>query len=146
VTPSKVTKKCPGEAACPKAECRAGGCVVEREARSQVAKSSRRTPKRAAQLGVTDDEYARLLAAQDGHCALCPNRPKSRRLHVDHDHATRQVRGLLCHRCNRALPTWVTAAWLVRAAMYVDPERGDLIARSNAVSYAATSRARAGAS
>jgi hypothetical protein len=81
--------------------------------------SARRTPKRAEQLGVTDDEYARLLAAQDGHCALCPNRPKSRRLHVDHDHATRQVRGLLCHRCNRTLPTWVTAEWCYRAAAYL---------------------------
>jgi hypothetical protein len=83
-----------------------------------------RTPKRAAQLGVTDDEYARLLAAQDGHCALCPNRPKSRRLHVDHDHATRQVRGLLCHRCNRALPTWVTRAWLEAAADYIERSEG----------------------
>ncbi len=81
--------------------------------------ASRRTPKRAKQLGVSDDDYTRLLAAQDGHCALCPNTPKTRRLHVDHDHATGEVRGLLCHRCNRALPTWVTAEWLRGAAVYV---------------------------
>jgi hypothetical protein len=53
-----------------------------------------RKPTRAKALGVTADEYARLLAAQDGHCALCPNVPKTRRLHVDHDHATGRVRGL----------------------------------------------------
>ena len=90
---------------------------------STVAKSKRRKPQRAAQLGITDDEYARLLAAQDGHCALCENRPKSRRLHVDHDHATGAVRGLLCHRCNRNLPTWVTFDWLVQAAAYIEPLR-----------------------
>ena len=85
----------------------------------------RRKPRRAKQLGVTDDEYARLLASQDGHCALCPATPKTRRLHVDHDHGTGRVRGLLCHRCNRGLPTWVTAAWLNRAAAYL-AQRGGL--------------------
>jgi hypothetical protein len=79
-----------------------------------------RKPKRAKALGVTDDEYARLLAAQGGHCALCPNVPKTRRLHVDHDHATGRVRGLLCYRCNRALPHYVRVDWLYRAARYVE--------------------------
>lgn len=76
-------------------------------------------PARARQLGVTDDDYARLLDAQGGHCALCPATPKTRRLHVDHNHATGAVRGLLCHRCNRALPTWVTQAWLSGAVCYL---------------------------
>lgn len=76
-------------------------------------------PKRAKQLGISDAEYERLLAAQHGHCAICPNTPKTRRLHVDHDHATGAVRGLLCHRCNRNLPTWVTALWLARASYYL---------------------------
>jgi hypothetical protein len=81
----------------------------------------RRKP-RAAQLGVTDAEYARLLAAQGGGCAICGNPPKTRRLHVDHDHKTKRVRGLLCHRCNRALPDWVTFGWLQRASLYLrDP-------------------------
>lgn len=78
-----------------------------------------RKPTRARQLGVTDEEYARLLAAQDGHCALCPNTPKTRRLHVDHDHTTGRVRGLLCFRCNKFLPSWVTREWALRVAEYV---------------------------
>lgn len=79
-----------------------------------------RKPTRAVQLGVTDDDYARMLAAQDGHCALCPATPKTRRFSVDHDHATGRVRGLLCHRCNRALPTWITPRWLNAAAAYLE--------------------------
>src|SRR4051795_11454211 len=78
-----------------------------------------RKPTRAKALGVSDAEYARLLDAQGGHCALCPNTPKTRRLHVDHDHATGRVRGLLCYRCNRALPSYVTERWLFRAAAYI---------------------------
>ena len=66
------------------------------------------------------DAYDQLLAEQDGHCALCPNTPKTRRLHVDHDHRTLQIRGLLCHRCNRSLHVWVTPEWLRKAADYLE--------------------------
>jgi hypothetical protein len=79
-----------------------------------------RKPARAKALGVSDADYAAMLTAQGGHCAICPSEPKSRRLHVDHDHRTGAVRGLLCHRCNRALPTWITAGWLTRAADYLN--------------------------
>ena len=79
-----------------------------------------RKPTRAKALGVTDAEYARLLEAQGGHCALCPNTPKTRRLHVDHDHATGEVRGLLCYVCNKYLPATRDAAWHIRAALYLD--------------------------
>lgn len=41
-------------------------------------------------------EYDALLRLQEGRCALCRRRPVSRRLAVDHDHATGRVRGLLC--------------------------------------------------
>jgi hypothetical protein len=78
----------------------------------------RRKP-RAKQLGVSDADYEALLAAQGGGCAICGNPPKTRRLDVDHDHKTGKVRGLLCHRCNRALPNWVTADWLLRASGYL---------------------------
>ncbi len=81
-----------------------------------------RKPTRARALGVTDADYERLLTAQGGHCALCPTKPKSRRLHVDHDHATGKVRGLLCYRCNRALPASLDADWHRDAADYLDDE------------------------
>lgn len=80
------------------------------------------------QSGVTLEQYERLLAAQGGHCAICPNTPKTRRLHVDHEHRGGPVRGLLCYRCNRFLHGWMTWQWLRRASCYVDP----LFAKSSA--------------
>lgn len=78
--------------------------------------------ERAKALGVDDAEYARRLAAQGGTCALCPNVPKSRRLHVDHDHKTGRVRALLCFRCNRAIHSWMTPGWALRLSVYLrDP-------------------------
>jgi hypothetical protein len=46
--------------------------------------------------GLEYDEYERLLAFQGGRCYACGQVPRVRRLAVDHDHETGQVRGLLC--------------------------------------------------
>lgn len=97
-----------------------------------------RKPTRAKGLGVSDDQYERLLAAQGGHCALCPSTPKTRRLHVDHEHRTGRVRGLLCHRCNRFMPTWMTVGWLGRASVYMEansmrPQRRAVLDEINGV-------------
>lgn len=51
--------------------------------------------------GITTRQYDRLLQLQQGRCAICRRPPKTRRLHTDHDHATKRVRGLLCMTCNR---------------------------------------------
>jgi len=75
--------------------------------------------QRAKQLGVTDADYERMLAAQGDGCAICGNPPRTRRLHVDHDHKTGAVRGLLCFRCNRFLASWMTREWLQAADRYL---------------------------
>lgn len=46
--------------------------------------------------GITAAEYADLFTAQGGRCYICGDRPRSKRLAVDHDHLTGEVRGLLC--------------------------------------------------
>lgn len=56
--------------------------------------------------GITPDTYEAMLTAQDNRCAIClsPQWPgKGNRPHVDHDHSTGKVRGLLCGKCNAAL-------------------------------------------
>lgn len=45
---------------------------------------------------ITEEDYQRLLAWQRGRCYICRQVPRSKRLAVDHDHVTGQVRGLLC--------------------------------------------------
>jgi hypothetical protein len=56
--------------------------------------------------GITPEQYEGLLAVQGGVCAICdePDRSIDKpRLAVDHDHETKDVRGLLCVSCNRGL-------------------------------------------
>ncbi len=53
---------------------------------------------------VTLKTYDHAVASQEGRCAVCDEPPADgKRLHVDHDHETGQVRGLLCGPCNFAL-------------------------------------------
>lgn len=54
---------------------------------------------------LTVEMYDRILAHQGGVCYACHQAEpvKGRRLSVDHDHATGEVRGLLCSRCNPIL-------------------------------------------
>jgi Recombination endonuclease VII len=60
-----------------------------------------------------------MLAEQGGGCAICGAEPKTKRLHVDHDHKTGAVRGLLCFRCNRLIPTYLTAQLALDVAAYL---------------------------
>ena len=55
--------------------------------------------------GITTVEYELLLSKQSGCCAICgkSDTEYKRRLHVDHDHLTGNIRGLLCVRCNSGL-------------------------------------------
>jgi hypothetical protein len=54
--------------------------------------------------GITLADYEAMLARQGGGCATCGRKPESgKNLHVDHDHQTGKIRGLLCIGCNLAI-------------------------------------------
>ena len=57
--------------------------------------------------GIGLADYNQLLEKQGGGCAICGGPPRGGRskkyFHVDHDHVTGKVRGLLCHYCNTAI-------------------------------------------
>lgn len=53
--------------------------------------------------GITEEDYNDIKSAQNGRCAICLCKPRTKNLAVDHDHKTGTIRGLLCHRCNHGL-------------------------------------------
>lgn len=53
--------------------------------------------------GITKTEYDAMYIAQDGKCKACGRIQTNRPLSVDHNHKTKQVRGLLCLKCNSTL-------------------------------------------
>jgi hypothetical protein len=82
--------------------------------------------RKPAHMKALEQDYAAFLALNGGveACALCGATPKTRKLQRDHCHRSGVGRGLLCSRCNRALPSWITPAWLRKAAAYVERTHG----------------------
>ena len=66
----------------------------DRISRAKLKKRRQKTKRRA-----------HLLRAQGGRCAICGKKPSRwhRIWHVDHNHITREVRGVLCMQCNTGL-------------------------------------------
>lgn len=91
-----------------------------------------RARKRQAAYGLTQNAFRELWNLQAGRCAICLCRlvdDGSRHTHVDHDHTTGEVRGLLCADCNVALGRFKDdPVAMRRAADYV--ELGRLAPRS----------------
>ncbi len=52
--------------------------------------------------------------AQNGLCAMCRDGPAA---HVDHDHVSGQVRGLLCFNCNAGLGLFKDRTVVLAAAI-----------------------------
>ena len=53
--------------------------------------------------GITGEEYEKLLEAQNCRCKICGTTEpgnKAGSFVVDHDHDSKEVRGLLCFACN----------------------------------------------
>ena len=54
---------------------------------------------------ITEEDFQEMLLKQEGKCLICGKSHKeaSRGLHIDHDHSTGKIRGLLCSKCNGSL-------------------------------------------
>ena len=88
-------------------------------ARARVAAAA----KRAADPGHIHRAafYAELVLLQGSEtCRICGDGPNGKRLQIDHNHETDEVRGLLCGRCNRMLGQALDSeAILLRAVEYL---------------------------
>jgi hypothetical protein len=72
--------------------------------------------------GLTLEEFDLLMEVQNGLCGICktPLLPTKSGTHVDHDHATGRIRGLLCGSCNKGLGNFRdSSAFLLAAASYL---------------------------
>lgn len=94
-------------------------------------KESRRNSKLKSQYGITLTEYNLLLNSKNGRCWICGSLPKNRNLSVDHKHLLNEkklrkekghvlfrknVRGILCWKCNGAIGKFEDDPKRLRAA------------------------------
>lgn len=74
--------------------------------------------------GIGADEFDALLALQGELCPICQTRAA---VHVDHDHETGTVRGILCEPCNGGLGQFRDDPALIEEALkYIEKHAGGL--------------------
>ena len=73
--------------------------------KSSKGKITRRRTELKKLYGITLQDYDEMLCFQNGCCKICGIHylEYGRNLSVDHDHATGEIRGLLCGSCNTGL-------------------------------------------
>ncbi len=68
--------------------------------------------------GISLAEYNDMTARQHGVCAVCGGKNRNgRRLAVDHDHVSGNVRGLLCSDCNAGIGLFKESPEIMLSAM-----------------------------
>ena len=71
------------------------------------------------QYGLERQEFLTLLCKQNDCCAICKKFLKTK-LHIDHNHRSGAVRGLLCPHCNKGLGFFFdNPEYLISAATYL---------------------------
>lgn len=125
--------------------CRCAPCTVAvrarnrgyRDGRSDSAAEESKAAVRWAGIkrryGLTQSQFEAMLCAQGNCCAICRSPlTDGKRVHVDHDHRTDRVRGLLCIGCNSGLgklgdsKDGLERAWrYLDAAARAKPRRAD---------------------
>lgn len=80
---------------------------AKRQGRARYRRNKRgaRNTQLQIHFGITLPQYEALAAQQNHQCAICDATKAGGRgaWHVDHDHSTKKIRGLLCHHCNVGL-------------------------------------------
>ena len=100
-----------------------GGCKSSWPRTKQKCSCGRKRPqaRHAAHRQALDVPYEEWVREFGERCGICGCGPsENRRLDRDHCHATGEMRGLLCWRCNKMLDNRVTADWLRKAVAYLE--------------------------
>src|SRR5690348_15420709 len=89
-----------------------GRRLINPEHKKQIQRESyqrnrrkRLSDKLKKSYGITIDQRDKLFESQNFKCAVC-NRIQITNIeafHIDHNHSTGKIRGILCHHCNLAL-------------------------------------------
>lgn len=103
----KECKDCKAEGITTKREAKFPGprCTTHHRAFKKAQKARQHDRMVQTTYGLAPGDYERLLASQGGRCAIlgCRATGQTKRLAVDHNHVTGEVRGILCGPHNQLI-------------------------------------------
>ena len=98
-------------------DCRSDIRKSEPEKYREGNRKRNRTWRLKRVYNMTEEDYLRLLNLHEHRCHICNQRFSADLSdHIDHDHASHRVRGILCGSCNRALGLFKDNPTLLRQA------------------------------
>lgn len=105
--------------------CKCEGCRTAYSAENKTIRKTNGGKRRAYErrrtygIDLSDDQVHVMLKTQNNSCAICKISLEypSKKTHLDHDHETKRIRGLLCFGCNRGLGSFKDDIELLQAAM-----------------------------
>lgn len=104
-------------------KCENAATIKRTKANPERTSRYSRKSRIKTQYGLSWDDFQKIVSTQGGACPICKNQldfNANRRVHIDHDHATGKVRGVLCNWCNSGLGRFKdNARWLDAAAQYI---------------------------
>lgn len=116
-------------------ECCGNRQRERKEERKEVYKEKGFARNLRAKYGLTVQEWQRLLESQDEKCQICKKDLTTKNTHVDHDHVTDQIRGLLCFECNTGIGKFHdNIEWLLAAVAYLQSPYPEVTLRSRDLS------------
>lgn len=112
-----------------KGHCRQCGreSTARTHARNPISAFFRGRRRNLRAYGLTPELWMALVEQQEGRCAICRRFPPPWKptLHIDHDHESKKIRGLLCAECNVGLGKFHDALDVLRAAVaYLERAQG----------------------
>jgi hypothetical protein len=104
----------------PKAKTRIRGYMKKYQARPEGAKQRGKSAM-WCRYHLSSTRFENMLMESTGRCGICGCQFSGKEPHIDHDHKTGVVRGLLCHRCNLSLASVDRhgVGWLEKATVYM---------------------------
>lgn len=87
---------------------------------------SRRKIKLKSRYNITPEDYKSQLSLQLGQCSLCSidlSKLNRKNIHLDHNHTTGKLRGILCSTCNSGLGMFKDKPDILRRALdYIESD------------------------
>ena len=100
----------------------AGKLADKRYRQSEATIMRIRANRLKSRYNLTPEQVEEMKAKQDNRCAICTKELVNH--HIDHDHDTNKVRGLLCSSCNMALGLFKDNTYTMMCAVrYLEQNR-----------------------
>jgi phage FluMu protein Com len=95
--------------------------IEEFQRTSHICKKCVRNKNLMHAYGITLKDFNDLLLKQGNRCAICNNFFDwiSYKPELDHNHVTKEIRGILCRKCNRQISVIEDSSFVENALKYI---------------------------